>query len=77
MPPKKGKGKEESTVLGGVLSLVIMFIITALGVMYIVPLVISGFVVNFWTAVFVGFIAIVSSMIGMWITDALKVEQLG
>ena len=71
------KGEEKSTVLGGVLSLVIMFFITALGVMFVVPLVISGFVVTFWTAVFVGFIAIVSSMIGMWVTDVLDVEKLG
>lgn len=75
MAPKNGR--EKSTVIGGVLSLAIMFIITALGVMYIVPLVISGFVVTFWTAVFVGFIAIVSAMIGMWVTDVLDIEKLG
>ena len=71
------KDEEKSTVIGGVLSLAIMFIITALGVMYVVPLVVSGFVITFWTAVFVGFIAIVSSMIGMWVTDVLDVEKLG
>lgn len=71
------KDEEKSTVIGGVLSLAIMFIITALGVMYVVPLVVSGFVITFWTAVFVGFIAIVSSMIGMWVTDVLDIEKLG
>lgn len=71
------KDEEKSTVIGGVLSLAIMFIITALGVMYVVPLVVSGFVITFWTAVFVGFIAIVSSMIGMWVTDVFDVEKLG